>query len=357
MPKPKTVFTIHSMAFQGIFPSTSFDHLNLPSHILSADDLEYFGRISLLKAGLKYADRLTTVSPSYAAEILTPAFGCGLDGLLRERAEDLTGILNGVDRQVWDPAADPHLSAWFDRTDLAGKHQCKRALQAELGLDAEPSVPLVVYASRLTDQKMADVVLQAIPSIAAMGAQFALIGEGDRGIEDALHSIGQTYAGRVSTSLGYREDLAHRHYAGGDIILAPARFEPCGLAPMYGMLYGALPVVRRVGGMIDTVVDATPESIRMDRATGFTFDDPSLDQMMACLGRAFWTFHDEVTWRRIMRTGMTQPWGWERPAQYYQALYAELAEVSTRVAIGHRPAMSKDIHASEAVDEPALVGM
>ena len=322
-PRPATVLTIHNLAFQGLFDADRLPRLGLPAESFSPDGIEFYGRISFLKAGIRYADRLTTVSRTYAREIRTPEFGCGLDGLLRSRAGDLVGIPNGADYGVWDPARDPNLPRRYDLANIGGKRACKEVLQRELGLDSAPDAPVVAFMSRLTEQKMADTVADAVPALLEAGALFALHGQGDRAIERRFLALARRHPGRVSVEIGYDERRARRLLAGADILLHPSRFEPFGLVPIYAMRYGTVPVVRRVGGLADNVADA------MDRgdgeATGFAFSGDSLADMEACLARAVAAFRQPVTWRRIQRRGMSQDFGWQGPARDYLALYRSLA--------------------------------
>ena len=225
---PATVFTLHNLAYQGLFPADQLPRLGIPTEAFTPEGIEFYGRISFLKAGICYGDRLTTVSPSYAREILTPEFGCGLDGALRERAGDLTGILNGADYHIWNPATDLNLAANYDSHGLVGKRLCKRALQEELGLDRDDDVPLLISVSRISHQKMADMLADALPEIVARETQIALLGEGDRWLEERLVAAAAPFPGRVAVRIGYEEALAHRLQAGGDMLILPARYEPCG---------------------------------------------------------------------------------------------------------------------------------
>lgn len=322
--RPATVFTIHNMAFQGVFPAAAFAELGLPAEAFTPDGLEYYGQVSFLKAGLRWSDRLTTVSPTYAREILTPAFGFGMEGLLQSRAADLSGILNGIDDVVWDPSTDIALPANYDHRDLAGKIACKKSVQAELGLAQESGTPLIAFISRLTDQKMADILPQAIPALAARGAQVAVLGAGDPAIEAQLRDIAAQHPGVVAAHIGYSEPLAHRLYAGADILLAPARFEPCGLAQLYAMRYGTLPVVRPVGGLADTVADATEAALAAGTATGFVFDPPTADGLVGAAARAMELYQLPIAWRRVQLRAMAQDFGWSRSAEAYLALYRSL---------------------------------
>jgi starch synthase len=322
---PATLFTIHNLAYQGQFSGSVFPGLELPAEIFTADGIEFYGGVSFLKAGIRYCDQLTTVSPSYAQEIMTPEFGCGLDGLLRRRASQICGILNGVDYRLWNPTRDPHLPATFTRRDLSGKRRCKEALQAELGLAIEPDAPLIAYVSRITDQKMADTVLDAMPSILDRGARFALLGQGDPALEGRFRDAAQRYPGKLAVRIGHEEPLEHRLHAGADLLLHPSRFEPCGLAPLYAMRYGTLPIVRNVGGLADTVTDANENTLRLGTATGFAFREPTAPAMLACIDRAIALYGQPVAWRKMQYEAMDQDFGWDSSARDYLALYRKLA--------------------------------
>lgn len=323
--RPATLFTIHNLAFQGKFPASIFPILGLPESAFSSDGVEFFGDVSFLKAGIRYSDCLTTVSPSYAREILTPEFGCGLDGLLRQRVRRLSGILNGVDYRMWDPAADPYLPANFGSRELSGKQVCKAALQCELELEQVPDTPLIIYLSRVTDQKMADVVIQALPSILERNVQFALLGQGDPELENRFRDVAGQYPGRLAVRIGYEEPLAHRFQAGADILLHPSRFEPCGLTPLYSMRYGTVPIVRRIGGLADTIVDASDQAIRRRTATGFAFREPIAQSMIECLDRALALYKQPLAWRKVQQKAMNQDRGWAASARRYAMLYRKLA--------------------------------
>ena len=319
-----TVFTVHNLAYRGPFPGAVFPELALPSEFFSIDGVEFFGMVSFIKAGLFYSDRLTTVSPTYAREIQTPAFGWGLDGLLRARASVLTGILNGVDTRVWDPQHDAILPRLYgERTAAAGKRTAKAALQRRLGLEPIEGAPLFGAVSRLAQQKGLDLVLAGLPDLVG-GAQLALLGSGDRDLEQAFAAAAERYRGRVAVTLGYDESLAHLIYAGSDVVLVPSRFEPCGLTQLYALRYGALPLVRRVGGLADTVVDATATNLAEGEATGFAFDDDSPPALMLAIARATALFREREIWRRMVRRAMTRDFSWTAAARQYTAVYRAL---------------------------------
>jgi starch synthase len=320
-----TVFTIHNLAYRGLFPAALFPDLALPSGFFSIDGVEFFGMVSFLKAGIFYADCLTTVSPTYAHEIQTPAFGWGLDGLLRSRAGALTGILNGVDPKIWDPGHDMHLPRAYGIADAGiGKRAAKTALQSRLGLDPIEDAPLFGAVSRLTSQKGLDLVLAGVPELVAAGCQLALLGAGDADLERAFEVAAAQYSGRVAVEIGYDEDLAHLIIGGADVILVPSRFEPCGLTQLYALRYASPPLVRRVGGLADTVVDADAASLAEGNATGFAFDEDSPPALMAVARRAIDLFRQRQVWQRMMRQAMTRDFSWEAAARQYVALYRTL---------------------------------
>ncbi len=320
-----TIFTIHNIAYPGVFPLEVFAELALPPGFFSIDGVEFFGDLSFLKAGLFYADRLTTVSPTYAREIQTPAFGGGLDGLLRSRARELTGILNGVDPQIWDPRHDANLPRAYGAEDAAaGKRAAKSALQRRLGLDEMEHAPLFGAVSRLTPQKGLDLLLAILPQLAAGGGQLALLGSGDLDLERGFAAAAQAHSGRVGVEIGYDEALSHLIIAGADCVLVPSRFEPCGLTQLYALRYGTVPLVRRVGGLADTVVDATAASLADGTATGFAFDEESPQALLSTIARAAALFREPAAWQRIVRRAMTRDFSWEAAARRYLALYREL---------------------------------
>ena len=319
--RARSVFTVHNLAYQGLFDAADFHLLGLPSRFMARAGLEFHAQLSCMKAGLVFADRVTTVSPTYAREMATPEFGCGLDGLVRSRGADVSGILNGVDRVVWNPETDGSIVAHYGVDALAGKAQCKAALQTALGLPAEPQAPLFALVSRLTSQKGLDLVLGALPELLAHGGQLAVQGSGDPEIERALAAAAAQYPRRVAVRLGYDEDFAHQMVAGADAMLVPSRFEPCGLTQLYALRYGTVPVVRRVGGLADTVqdVDQVP-----GRATGFVFDVASAGALADAITRAVAAYRLPLVWRPLMLRGMRQDFSWAEAAQHYRALYRSI---------------------------------
>jgi starch synthase len=325
-PRPPTVLTIHNLAYQGVFPAEALTSLGLPNDPQLYSALEFYGRHSFLKAGISSADALTTVSLTYAKESLMPEYGCGLDDLLRQRANRLSGILNGADYCTWDPVRDQHLAHRFSSRHIAPKRACKIAIQEEMGLDVSIDTPLIAFSSRLAHQKMPDIVLEALPALLAEGIQFALVAEGDPLYEAQFRELAASYPGRAAVRVDYSEPLAHRLLAGADILLHPSRFEPCGLAPIYAMRYGTVPVVRRSGGACDSVIDAIEQTIHCEQATGFAFARPTADDLIGCVRRALEIYRQPILWRKIQICAMRQDLGWKRPAQAYVDLYRSLIE-------------------------------
>ncbi|MDE1990604.1 MAG: glycogen synthase GlgA, partial [Betaproteobacteria bacterium] len=320
-----SVITIHNLAFQGNFDPLWVTRLGLPMDSFHLQGLEFYGRLSFLKAGINYADRITTVSPRYAREIQTPELGCGLDGLLRHRSADLVGILNGID-DSWNPAHDPALPAAFDDRRLAaGKRRNKAVLQGECGLAKDPDVPLLGLVSRLTYQKGIDLLLEALPVLMAQPLQLAVLGSGEAVMESRLREAASAYPGRVGVTLDFDEPLSHRIIAGSDLFLMPSRFEPCGLAQMYAMRYGTPPVVRETGGLADTVVDCTDDALRERKATGFTFHNATPDDLAAAVQRALATYGNRTGWRLLQKTGMRRDFSWKRAAADYVGIYRALS--------------------------------
>ena len=320
-----SVFTIHNIAYRGLFAADTFLDLGLPAGFFAVDGVEFYGQVSFLKAGLFYADRLTTVSPTYAREIRTPDFAWGLDGLLRSRAGVLTGILNGVDRKVWDPQHDPNLPQAYGADDMAaGKSAAKTALRHRLGLEERAAAPLFGAVSRLTPQKGLDLLLAVVPQLVAMGGQLALLGSGDIDLEHGFAAMARAHQGSVAVELRYDEALSHLIIGGADVVVMPSRFEPCGLTQLYALCYGSLPLVHRVGGLADTVVGADAASLADGTATGFSFDDESPQALLGAIEQAISLFRAPSVWQRLMRRAMTRDFSWEAAARQYLALYRRL---------------------------------
>ncbi len=323
-PRVPSVYTVHNLAYQGVFGAECFVDLGLPAHAFNIDGIEFHGQLSFMKAGLFYANRITTVSPSYAREIQTAEQGCGLDGLLRARSTHLSGILNAVDGRVWNPATDPLIAHRFDLLHLAGKALNKAQLQAEAGLQVSADALLFTVVSRLSEQKGLPLVLAGVDEIIADGGQLLLLGSGDAALEAAFAEQAQIHKGQVAVRLGYDETFAHRIFAGSDVTLVPSRFEPCGLTQMYGLKYGSLPLVRRVGGLADTVVDVDFETLDTATATGFVFDAFTDIAYRQAVRRAFVLYRSPAEWSRVRHTGMRQIFDWSGAARQYAALYRSL---------------------------------
>lgn len=323
--QPGTVFTVHNLAYQGSFDRYIFDDLGLPDDFFDMYGLEFHGQVSFLKAGLFYSDRLTTVSPSYAKEIQRPEQGCGLDGLLHSRASDLYGILNGVDYDVWNPAIDAAITVHYDSGSLEKKQQCKRALQEETGLEMRDDALLFGVVSRLTEQKGLNLVLEGLPDMVKRGGQLVLLGSGDAILESAFRQAASTWPRSVSVQLGYDEQRSHRIIAGSDVILVPSLFEPCGLTQLYSLKYGTLPLVRRIGGLADSVVDSSVTNIGNGMATGFVFNEFSVEAFDAAVQRAFNMYAHRGEWSAVQQNGMQKNFSWEVAAQQFLPLYQQIA--------------------------------
>lgn len=322
--RPATVFTIHNMAYQGLFPGSAYSQLNLPGQLLHPEGLEFHGMLSFIKGGLAYADRITTVSPTYAQEIQTPEFGYGLEGLLAHKQQQLSGIINGIDTTVWDPSSDSYLAHNYTADKLEGKQANKAALQQQLGLPVAADVPLFGLIGRLVEQKGIDLVLNCLAEMTTLPLQFALLGSGDKSIEYRLQEFARLYPEKVAVTIGYDERLAHQIEAGADIFLMPSRFEPCGLNQMYSQRYGTIPIIRKTGGLADTVVDALPESIANGTASGIAFNDASAAALIEAIKRSLVLFHNPKIWRQIQRNAMAKDFSWKNSAAQYMALYDEI---------------------------------
>lgn len=319
-----SVLTVHNLAYQGVFPRWTFDQLGLPHQFFDLYGMEFHAQVSFLKTGLFYSGKLTTVSPTYAREIQLPEQGCGLDGLLRHRAGDLHGILNGVDPDVWNPSTDKLIAARYDIQSMAGKEACKAALQKESGLAVRSDVPLFGVVSRLTEQKGLNLVVAGLPEILRRGGQVVLLGSGDHSLEMAFRRAAADHPDAVSVQIGYDEAKSHRIIAGSDVILVPSLFEPCGLTQLYGMLYGTLPLVRKVGGLADSVTDCSLENIADETATGFVFERFDSDAFTAAARRAFALFARRADWEKVRDNGMRQHFSWDVAASNYLSVYRQV---------------------------------
>jgi len=321
VPIVPTVLTVHNLAYQGVFPSEWLSRLDLPRELFHIDGLEFYGQLSFLKGGLLTADRLTTVSPSYAREIQTEALGAGLEGVVRSRASRLSGILNGIDPGDWHPGKDEALVAPFSSTRLAGKLLGKQALQQELGLRASARTPLLAAIGRLDPQKGFDVLLEAAPALLSSGrAQLAGLGSGNEELLDAFRRLAVRFPHAVSVNHGFQDALGRRIYAGADLFLMPSRYEPCGLGQMIALRYGTLPVVRATGGLADTIRDL---DVDPDGGNGFSFDEYSAAALTAAVRRALRHYVDEKKWALWVRRAMRQDFSWKRSAADYVHVYEQ----------------------------------
>lgn len=322
---PKSVMTVHNIAFQGQFPASVFSMLGLPQQAFAIDGLEYYGNVGYLKGGLATADAITTVSPTYAQEICTPEYGMGLDGLLRARRSVLRGIVNGIDTDVWDPATDRRIPATYSAKTLKKRVANKRALEARFKLD--PGDGLIHgVVSRLTWQKGMDIFAAGLDALVATGARLALLGTGETAVENAIFEASMRHPGRIGVIIGYDEDISHLIQAGADTILVPSRFEPCGLTQLYGLRYGCVPIVARTGGLNDTVIDANDAALQAGVATGFQFapvDEATLEHALA---RAADCYSQPKLWQGLQKRGMDQDVSWARSAAAYAQLYRSLVK-------------------------------
>ncbi len=322
----KSVFTVHNLAYAGFFSYHHLFEIGLPTSMFNVNGLEFYGQISYLKAGLYYSDAVTAVSPTYAKEITTPEFAYGLQGLLGTlKAQNrLFGILNGVDDVIWNPTCDSYIENHYDKTDLTGKGKNKAALQAAFNLPQDPTALLFVMVTRLTEQKGVDLLLECAQHIVAQGGQLIVLGSGAPHFEEGLRQLTHYYPQHVGVRIGYDEALSHLIIAGGDVILVPSRFEPCGLTQLYGLKYGTLPLVRSTGGLADTVVNSTAENIEQNCATGFVFYDAVPHGLQGSIQHAFALWQQPKLWQKVRTQAMTQDFSWRISAEHYQDLYRSL---------------------------------
>ncbi|MCV3273158.1 glycogen synthase GlgA [Roseobacter sinensis] len=323
-PTPPCVMTIHNIAFQGLFDASLMTSLGLSSSLYTPDGIEYFGRIGFLKAGLAFAQKITTVSPTYARELMLPDFGMGLDGLLRARQADLTGILNGIDLDIWDPERDAALTAPYSAKRLKAKVENRAQVLKRFGLTAEGDGPLFCVISRLTTQKGLDLLLEVLPALVARGAKLAVLGSGDKALEAGYVAVSHAHPGAVGVIIGYDEPLSHLMQGGSDAILIPSRFEPCGLTQLYGLRYGTVPVVARTGGLADTVIDANEAALSAKCATGVQFAPVTAAALEQAIHRTCDLYAQTTTWSGMIRRAMRHPVGWDVSAQAYHDIYVEL---------------------------------
>jgi len=328
-PHTPSVLTIHNIAFQGQFSSQIFPALDLPAAAFAVDGVEYYGDVGYLKGGLRTAWAITTVSPTYAEEILEPQFGMGLEGLIGERVSDLIGIVNGIDDDVWNPEKDKHIAASYNGVNLARRAENRAALEKRFGLDVTDG-PIFCVVSRLTWQKGIDLVIDAVNEIVAQGGKLAVLGSGDPALEEGMRSATIRYPGRVAIAFGYDEPLSHLMQAGADAILIPSRFEPCGLTQLYGLRYGCVPIVGRTGGLSDTIIDANGAALAAKVATGIQFSPIDRQGFGQALRRAFRLFEDKSAWESMQKTAMKSDVSWQSSASQYASLYKTLIN---RVAV------------------------
>lgn len=317
--RPAAVFTIHNLAYQGIFPAASLEKLQIPKTLWHPEGLEFHHQLSFLKAGIVYADRINTVSPTYAVEIQTPRFGCGFEGILKSRGERLSGILNGIDADKWNPAKDPLIPRQYDMDSLEGKQTNKQVLQERFDLPQKANFPLLAFIGRLVSQKGIDLILKSLPGLLELPLQFVFLGSGDSDYEHGLLYWSRRHPDKVGVHIGYDEALSHHIEAGADLFLMPSRFEPCGLNQMYSQRYGTIPVVHRTGGLADTVEDALPD--RLPQATGISFDHTETGALQEAIKRGWLLYSQPDIWHTLQRNGMGKDFSWRRSAMDYCQLY------------------------------------
>lgn len=318
------IFTIHNLAFQGIFPPETVSQLRLPPSSFNMDGVEFHGSLSFLKAGLFYADHITTVSPNYANEIQQEELGFGMQGLLTLRSDHLTGILNGIDTDVWDPATDPHLFRHYNDDDMAGKAANKEVLQNTMGLDIKPDIPLLGVISRFTEQKGLDLLLKIAARLTKLPMQLVILGSGDAQMQKTARGLSHRYPGKIGVHIGFSESLAHQIEAGADMFVMPSRFEPCGLNQLYSQRYGTPPIVHATGGLADSVVDFSQTALLDGTASGFSFSDMTTEDLNATIRRASDIYHDKDKWKALCKICMSKNFSWQSSAEVYRAVYLKL---------------------------------
>ncbi len=332
--RPATLFTVHNLAYQGLFDYDTFVKLGLPAHLWQHEALEFYNQLSFIKGGLVFADSINTVSPSYAEEIQRPEFGYGLDGLLRHRRQQLSGILNGIDVNEWNPGTDPRLVQNYNRRSLAKKVLNKTALQHYFKLPEEPDTLLFGFIGRLVEQKGLDDILASLPGIIDRPIQFVFLGSGQPEYEHSLRKLAGLHPNKIAVQIGYSEELSHRIEAGADAFLMPSTFEPCGLNQLYSLRYGTLPVVRKVGGLNDTVKDIQPKNLEDNSATGIVFTGAAGDGLSEALHRTQQLYQNKTHWKQVQLTAMRQDFSWRRSAQTYLELYRTSLERNPKSLIG-----------------------
>lgn len=321
--RPATVFTVHNLAYHGLFDYQTFLDLGLPARLWKQDGLEFYGQMSFIKGGLAFADRINTVSPTYAREILRPEYGYGLDGLLLHRQDRLTGILNGIDSEVWDPETDQYLQTTYSKKTLTDKSINKTALQKQLGLPVDADIPLIGMVSRMVEQKGLDTILKGMQEILALPVQIIMLGTGEIHYEIKLAEWASKHPSQLKVIIGYKEPLSHQIEAGSDLFLMPSTFEPCGLNQLYSLRYGTLPIVRNVGGLADTVVDASEENINNATANGFVVKEQTVSGLLATIERALSLYAQDKIWHQLQVTAMEADFSWQSSAEHYTRLYEQ----------------------------------
>ncbi len=319
-----SVIAIHNMAFQGIFPPAMVQKLDLPPACFSIDGVEYYGNMSFLKAGLFYANHITTVSPNYAKEIQLKELGFGLQGLLATRSDHLTGILNGIDADEWNPATDPHLVQQYSSANMSGKSANKTALQSKMGLNIQPDIPLLGVVSRFTHQKGLDLLLEVAPLLTELPVQLAMLGTGDAHMQKTARDLSHLHPGKIGVVIGFSEELSHQIEAGADMFVMPSRFEPCGLNQMYSQRYGTPPIVHATGGLVDSVVDCTAATLKDGSASGFMFDGMTAENLYATIQRAVSHYRDKNKWEILCKNCMAKNFSWKNSAEAYLAVYLKV---------------------------------
>ena len=327
--RPGTIMTVHNLTYQGKFPREILNDIGLPPESFAIDGVEYYGGIGFLKAGLQLADRITTVSPTYAVEILEPEAGMGLDGLLRARSDNLSGILNGIDISVWNPGTDPRIASPFTVNSLAKRAANKKALQRRFNLPLAPDRTLLGVVSRLSWQKGLDLLLENLPLVLSEGMQLILLGAGDLDLQEHYRAAAKSHPDQIGVVIGYDENLAHLIQASSDALLVPSRFEPCGLTQLCALHYGAIPVVSRVGGLADTVIDANEMAIAGNVATGIQCGPVTSENLAVAIRRAKALFHNKPVWQTMQKNGMTVDVSWRNPARHYADLYRQVAKFNS----------------------------
>ena len=322
----RTLYTIHNLAYQGAFPPGVLPKIGLDQSVYHPEGLEFYGKVNLMKSGIVYSDALSTVSKTYAQEIQTKEFGAGLEGILRARADRLHGIMNGIDYTIWNPEIDEFIPAHFSARDLRGKAKCKKALQKAVGLPEDGQVPLIGMISRLDKQKGFDLLEENLPKIVRMDVQLAILGTGDPKYHAMLEEAAKKYPKKISANLKFDNTLAHLIEAGSDMFLMPSRYEPCGLNQLYSLRYGTIPIVRKTGGLADSIVDATAKTLKSGEATGFVFEEYEADAMHAAFKRAVDLHRKKPDqWRQLIQNAMSKDFSWDHSAREYETLFRKIA--------------------------------